>query len=212
MNEFHWTGYDLIAILQIYLNYLSHAMGQQGDTDWKNSPPYQPRSAEDFGTVHWRGNCQCQRVVYELNRMQPLGAKFCHCHGCQVLHGEQFNCGWLPLRRFTWVLIRGRLYGVGAPFQWAAIFEKSDMRFIKGHDNLTFYETAGESQDHVLPCKLSCSFCHSPIMDEGKRMLLLFPELIRFTDGDDGIEERKLFAPRFVYIWWPISWYPSNRS
>ncbi|KAK8090542.1 Mss4-like protein [Apiospora phragmitis] len=57
-----------------------------------------------------QGACHCGRVKYWLSKDQPLNAKFCHCRGCQVMHG--------------------------APFQWAAIFHKEDMMFEKGAEDL----------------------------------------------------------------------------
>ena len=65
-----------------------------------------------------------------------------------------------------------------APFQWAAIFEKDDIDFHEGHHNLEWYDPTTKSTEHMLPCKVRCSFCHSPVMDEGRNMILLFPSLI----------------------------------
>jgi hypothetical protein len=61
-----------------------------------------------------------------------------------------------------------------APFQWAAIFHKTDINFTE------------------LPCKVRCSYCHSPIMDEGRNMILLFPSLIHLKTD----ESKALFKPR----------------
>jgi len=44
---------------------------------------------------------------------------------------------------------------------------------------------------HKLPCKVSCAYCKSPIMDEGRKMILLFPSLIKFKSA----EERANFNP-----------------
>ncbi|KAK5161599.1 hypothetical protein LTR04_004092 [Oleoguttula sp. CCFEE 6159] len=73
-----------------------------------------------------------------------------------------------------------------APFQWAAIFHKEDINFSHGHHDLEW------SIEHKLPCKVRCSFCHSPIMDEGRNMILLFPSLIKFKNR----EEVAKFKPR----------------
>ncbi|RJE27489.1 hypothetical protein PHISCL_00223 [Aspergillus sclerotialis] len=54
---------------------------------WKHRPPYQIQSDDEFGPVKWRGKCQCGQVTYNLNREKPLNAKYCHCRGCQVMHG-----------------------------------------------------------------------------------------------------------------------------
>src|SRR5438034_8125276 len=55
---------------------------------WKYEPPYRIQPPDDFGPVHWRGSCECGKATYQLNRQMPLDAKFCHCRGCQVLHGK----------------------------------------------------------------------------------------------------------------------------
>ncbi|PGH21344.1 hypothetical protein AJ80_03395 [Polytolypa hystricis UAMH7299] len=144
---------------------------------WKHEPPYKIQPAGEFGHVYWRGRCQCGRVEYWLNMEKPLDAKFCHCRGCQVLHG--------------------------APFQWAAIFQKSAMTFRTSFDSLNFYNSAEKLRQHKPPCKVSCAHCHSPIMDEGRNTVLLFPEAIDFGHGagqgkghEREVRERRgLFAP-----------------
>lgn len=57
---------------------------------------------------------------------------------------------------------------LAAPFQWAAIFHKTDINFSHGHHNLEWYDPTDKSIEHKLPCKVRCSYCHSPIMDEGR--------------------------------------------
>ena len=86
-----------------------------------------------------------------------------------------------PLLRFT-----------AAPFQWAAIFHKDDINFTKGHHGLEWYDPTEKTVEHKLPCKVRCSYCHSPIMDEGRNMILLFPSLIHFKSD----KERENFKPR----------------
>lgn len=54
---------------------------------WKHRPPYLVPPDDEFGPVKWRGKCQCGQITYKLNREKPLNAKFCHCRGCQVMHG-----------------------------------------------------------------------------------------------------------------------------
>jgi len=83
-----------------------------------------------------------------------VDAKLCHCRGCQTLHG--------------------------APFQWAVIFHKPDVRFVRGIDHLYFYNAETGLAGHSLPCKLSCTVCRSPIADEGRRMFLAFGPLFDF--------------------------------
>ncbi|POR38502.1 Uncharacterized protein TPAR_01282 [Tolypocladium paradoxum] len=71
-----------------------------------------------------------------------------------------------------------------APFQWAAIFPKSDMAFQHGTAGLRFYSSATKRAEHDLPCKVSCSHCGTLIMDEGRNMALLFPTLLSFEDEE----------------------------
>ena len=103
--------------------------------------------------VKYRANCYCKAVQIEVCA-DPVDAKICHCLTCQRLHG--------------------------APMQWAAIFHKYDVRITKGRDCLTFYNSEKSINDRILPCKVSCSLCGTPIADEGRRMWLAFPSLFDF--------------------------------
>lgn len=90
------------------------------------------------------------------------------------------------------ILDKKLTHNPAAPFQWAAIFHKEDINFKNGHHNLEWYDPSSKSTEHKLPCKVRCSFCHSPIMDEGRNMILLFPSLIKFKSQQD----KENFAPR----------------
>ena len=81
---------------------------------------------------------------------------------------------------------------LAAPFQWAAIFHKEDINFTHGHHNLEWYDPTDKSIEHKLPCKVRCNFCHSPIMDEGRNMILLFPSLVHLKTDQDKAN----FKPR----------------
>jgi hypothetical protein len=83
---------------------------------------------------------------------------------------------------------------LGAPFQWAAIFQKSDMAFENGAENLRFYNSGSKSSKHELPCKVSCAQCGTLIMDEGRNMALLFPTLLKFQNEI----QKKNFEVQFV--------------
>ncbi|KAL2874061.1 hypothetical protein SGCOL_010742 [Colletotrichum sp. CLE4] len=137
------------------------------DEHWKTQAPYiAPGKSHPHGDAFHkkiRGACQCGQVTYWLSKDEPLASKFCHCRDCQKMHG--------------------------APFQWAAIFHKEDLAFDNGVDGLAFYSSGKNLQGHDLPCKVSCGFCGSRIMDEGRNMVLLFPGLLHF----DGEEKRKKF-------------------
>ena len=137
---------------------------------WKHQPPYNPKTPRELGAVKWRAQCQCGKVSYLVKRDRPLNVKICHCRNCQVMHG--------------------------APFQLAAIFEKEDLAFIPGSGDLSFYSASNNSQDYDLPCKVSCSFCHSPIFDEGRKMVLLMPELIQIEGTpEEQRKQREVFKP-----------------
>jgi len=119
---------------------------------WKYRAPYKIHDeGKDFETK-LEGNCHCGKVQFGLSRDVPLASKLCHCTTCQLQHA--------------------------APFQWAAIFHKEDINFTSGHENLEWYDPTTKSIEHQLPCKVRCNFCHSPIMDEGRNMILLFPSLL----------------------------------
>jgi hypothetical protein len=81
---------------------------------------------------------------------------------------------------------------LGAPFQWAAIFHKTDLHFEKGAEGLAFYNSGDKQTHHKLPCKVSCAYCHTPIMDEGRNMVLMFPGIIKVSDP----EHKKFFDPQ----------------
>ncbi|PIG69095.1 hypothetical protein AARAC_009579 [Aspergillus arachidicola] len=142
--------------------------GTTDEASWKHRPPYKIQTDEEFGPVKWTGRCQCGQVEYKLNREKPLKSKYCHCRGCQVLHG--------------------------APFQWATIFHKSDITFTKGADGLAFYSSTEKSREYMNPTKVSCSFCRTPIMDEGRNVCLLFPASI---DYGEAHEEREKWIKAF---------------
>ncbi|KAJ5563083.1 hypothetical protein N7461_001844 [Penicillium sp. DV-2018c] len=137
---------------------------------WKHHPPYDMRTQSDFGPVKWRGKCLCGEVTYSLNREKPLDAKYCHCRVCQRAHG--------------------------APFQWAAIFDKHDMSFDNGASGLAFYSSTHHTQEYNLPTKVSCATCRTPIMDEGRNMCLIFPGLIELDGSEEERrQKREIFKP-----------------
>jgi len=123
----------------------------ENQSDWTTVPPYAPASCSFVGK--YRARCGCGAIEYEV-AAEPLDAKLCHCRQCQSLHG--------------------------APFQWAVIFHKRDVCFLRGIDKLYFYNSESGRAGHSLPCKLSCERCRSPIADEGRRMFLAFGPLFDF--------------------------------
>ena len=168
--------------------------GDDGNTEgelnqWKHRAPYKVHDNDPNFHARYEASCHCGKVKYQLSREKPLDAKYCHCTTCQKLHGT--NC-------FLLAPVVPRVHTdhimSGAPFQWAAIFHKEDINFTHGHHDLGWYESSEKTTVHKLPCKVSCAYCRTPIMDEGRNMILLFPTLIDFKSPED----RKNFEPRRV--------------
>ncbi|KAI1813527.1 Mss4-like protein [Poronia punctata] len=136
------------------------------DDDYKNRPPYRTAEKNKDFEKKYTAHCHCGRVKYWLSREKPLAAKFCHCIDCQAQHG--------------------------APFQWAAVFHKEDLHFENGAEGLAFYHAPSKGTHYELPVKVRCAYCHSPILDEGRNMVLMFPGIIKFENPED----KKLFDPQ----------------
>ncbi len=113
---------------------------------------FAPSAGQTF-TGKYRASCHCAAVQYEVCN-DPVDAKICHCRVCQKLHG--------------------------APMQLAAIFHKPHIRFAAGMNHLHFYNSEFNRNERILPCKVSCSLCHTLIADEGRHMWLAFPSLFEF--------------------------------
>ncbi|KAL5532433.1 hypothetical protein ACEPAF_6003 [Sanghuangporus sanghuang] len=115
-------------------------------------PPY-VKTRKDF-RAKYTGSCFCGSVKFEI--------------------AED------PMRATATVdIVKGELHG--APYQWAAIIHKDAVFFPNGAKNLTFYNSQEYSNEHKLPCKVLCSTCHSPLADEGRNMMLVFPVAINFV-------------------------------
>ena len=119
--------------------------------------------------THYKASCYCGRVRYRV-RGEPLSAKLCHCRGCQLFHG--------------------------APFEWVAIFQKENIKFDdpSALQWLYFYNseldtgwTADQADERVLPVKVTCAHCRTPIADEGRHMWLAYCTLFGFTVQGGGI-------------------------
>ncbi|EFW22757.1 conserved hypothetical protein [Coccidioides posadasii str. Silveira] len=131
-KQYHFHIYQFPDIRHLATSRSSMAQSKKNPSQssppgskWHDDPPYAVQPPEEFGTVYWRASCCCGQVKYQLNRKKPLDAKFCHCVGCQKLHG--------------------------APFQWAAIFHKSDINFLNGPRGLDFYQSGENLREHKLP-------------------------------------------------------------
>ena len=158
---------------------------------WKYRAPYQIQKDDEFGPVKWEGMCHCGNVQYQIKDERPLAAKYCHCRACQVLHGIPL----LQPKESNIVLI----WLPAAPFQWCAIFRKTDIRFKQGTDSLMFYSSHEKSKKYQVPTKVYCSNCNSPIMDEGRNMCLIFPELMDLGQTEEEhLIRRKVFEIEYV--------------
>ncbi|KAI9664262.1 MAG: hypothetical protein M1831_002441 [Alyxoria varia] len=138
----------------------NHQAGEsiEGKHEWKLRAPYRFHEPNEHFDARYEAECHCGKVKYQLSRDEPLDSKLCHCTTCQSQHA--------------------------APFQWAAIFHKDDINFLHGHHNLEWYDPSTKSTSHQLPCKVRCNYCHSPVMDEGRNMILLFPSLVKINKKD----------------------------
>ena len=113
---------------------------------------FAPKAGDGFA-ARYRARCCCGAVRYAVGA-DPVDAKVCHCPVCQTLHG--------------------------APMQWAAVFHKRDVRLVEGIDRLRFYNSERDRHERILPCKVRCALCGTPIADEGRTMWLAFPSLFDF--------------------------------
>ena len=129
---------------------------------WQSDPPYS-NTKEDEKSIKYHASCYCRLVQYVIYD-EPVDSKYCHCHGCQQLQG--------------------------APYQWACIFPKTSLYFLSGVDSLKFYNNTENIQDHVLPCKVSCKQCGSPLADEGRRMWLAFPQTFEEFRASQTVREK----------------------
>ena len=151
--------------------------------DWKELPPYGPsRTSENEcgvgdDAIVYHASCYCKRVRYSV-RGEPLSAKLCHCRDCQKLHG--------------------------APMEWVAIFDKARVAFETASlAHLYFYNadtdegwSSEEAEHRVLPAKVSCSHCRSPIADEGRNMWMAYCTLFDDTLPPSFQHTCHLFYPQ----------------
>ena len=146
------------------------AMGSGSDSENLPSSPLSQHEApycHQPGSAKYSASCYCGAIRYEV-LSDPETAKLCHCRGCQKLHG--------------------------APYEWVCIFHKHRVRFVSGTENLYFFNgeirqgwDSKNALDRILPVKVSCQTCRTPIADEGRRMWLAYGTLFDFPrDRRDG--------------------------
>lgn len=108
----HTTRQPLLALLRrpISTPAMSEARNNSHDTrhmgpaeknqvhiNRMNRPPYSNPDA--LFSPRYEGSCFCGAVKFQISRERPLEAKFCHCHGCQLLHGAPFQ--WVRIHVCT---------------------------------------------------------------------------------------------------------------
>ncbi|WVF70820.1 hypothetical protein IAT40_005614 [Kwoniella sp. CBS 6097] len=139
------------------------------DDEWlKDAPFYLGKSREGWETK-WRESCWCGKTAFVYDA-DPLQAKYCHCEDCQRLHG--------------------------APFQHAAVFKKENIRLDSDPKWIGFLSAHGEvhplsSTPTPLPRKISCRACGSPLMDEGRNMIMAFPPAFEWTRTHKEVKHAK---------------------
>ena len=70
-------------------------------------------------------------------------------------------------------------------------FKASSLDFLYFYNadlDTGYTATTTQANERVLPCKISCSHCRSPVADETPNALLVFATLFGFgmEDGEDG--------------------------
>ena len=115
--------------------------------DYTQLTLYHTYSKDELSEMQFvaQASCQCQRIKFGVLG-NPLDSKYCHCRICQRMHG--------------------------APFQWAVIFRKEDVRFLSGQEHLEFFSHEHNLPGYRLPCKMRCRDCGSILADEGERTFI----------------------------------------
>jgi len=132
---------------------------EEGSDDWKTQPPYQANEEMKGKKAVLTGSCHCGDVKYEIYADKPLKAHFCHCSTCHKIHGSAMH--------------------------WSAVLEKTDVLFKCSTDKMSFYRTEDQTNKHELPAKMTCVRCKSPICDEGRGKILMYPSLFDFDKKED---------------------------
>lgn len=66
---------------------------RQETPDWQQEIPYILAKNEKDFKIKYKSSCLCGAVEYCVNA-DPKGSKFCHCTGCQRLHGAWILSVW----------------------------------------------------------------------------------------------------------------------
>ena len=219
----------------------SSSSTSNSSSSWKEESPYGRQFGEESqkddvdddikettttAINYYNASCYCGRVKYQV-RGEPESAKFCHCRGCQQLHGAPFE--WVSSvhisdfiivvfhsfififqphciivvvfkNAYCTVLYCTNIYLFSFFFcnkkNKVCIFHKYNVKFgtESSLNYLYFYSDSldqgwdsTQASKRVLPVKVSCSHCRTPIADEGRHMWLAFATLFGFTiEGGGG--------------------------
>ncbi|WVR05787.1 hypothetical protein IAU60_002812 [Kwoniella sp. DSM 27419] len=142
---------------------------KHNDDEWLKKPPFRVGESREGWKTKWRESCWCGKTAFAYDA-DPLQAKMCHCEDCQRLHG--------------------------APAQLAAVFKKDNVRLDSGHEWIGFMSAHGEvhplsATPSPLPRKISCRACGSPLMDEGRNMIMAFPPAFEWTRTHKEVKKQK---------------------
>jgi len=143
---------------------------QEDSEDWKSQPPYALEDPKKPKKALFKGCCHCHDVTFEIYVDKPKGSHFCHCDTCQKLHGSAMH--------------------------WSVVIPKNEVLFTCSPEKISFYRTEDQRTVRELPAKLSCARCHSPIADEGRNMMLMYPSTWDFEKTEDRapfMPERHIF-------------------
>ncbi|WWC66462.1 uncharacterized protein I206_100364 [Kwoniella pini CBS 10737] len=141
------------------------------DEEWLKQPPFSVGADKDGWETKWRESCWCGKVAFVYNE-DPSNSKICHCEDCQRLHG--------------------------APYQHSVIFHKKNVRLDSDADPKWIGFLSAHGQVHPLsstptplPRKVSCRACGSPLMDEGRNMIMAFPPSFEWTRTHKEVKQAK---------------------
>lgn len=56
-----------------------HDQEHENSGDWKKQPPYAPEDPNKPKKAHFKGNCHCHDVTFEIYAEKPKGSHFCQC-------------------------------------------------------------------------------------------------------------------------------------
>lgn len=93
--KYHYLNIKVLTVIHSTTSRFSSLFNMPSDPNdesWKTAPPYREPEQENAQGGEFvrkiKGTCHCGNVKYWISVDKPLAAKYCHCHDCQVMHGE----------------------------------------------------------------------------------------------------------------------------